>query len=90
MSSMGCVIVQLSYKHCKNATNVRPQRPINTTNDVSAQKHNQPERLINGTNAVNATKVQPKHSINNTNAVNATKHSAPTRHEKIIKATKEL
>ena len=36
-------------------------------------KNDQPERLVNATNALNATKVQPKHSINNTNAVNVTK-----------------
>ena len=40
-------------------------------------KHDQPERLIKGTNAVNLTSAHPKHSVNNKNTVNATRNVQP-------------
>ena len=45
-------------------------------------KHDQPERLINATDAVNLTSVHPKHSINNKSIVKRhKKRSAPKPHK---------
>ena len=67
------------YKCC-NATNVQPQRSINTTNAVNAIRV-QPQCPINATNTLNATKNdQSKRLINATNVPQGSRPNAHKRY----------
>ena len=62
----------LNTTNAVNSTRVPPSIPPKRYEHSKRHTKDQPERLINATNAVKATNVHPKHSINNTKTLNAT------------------